>query len=335
METRRLGRSNVECPVVIFGAWAIGGWYWGGTDDDKAVEAIHRALDAGMIAIDTAPAYGRGHSETVVGRALRDRRDRALIFTKCGLRWDDDRGRFFFDMVDPDGSKHPLYRNLRPDSVRHECERSLERLGVETIDLFQCHWPDPTTPVAETMGELARLHLEGKIRAIGVSNFTPDMMREAQAALGDIPLASDQPKYNLLDRDIEKDVLPHVRHNDIGAIVYSPLEQGLLTGKVTEDRTFADGDLRADRPLFRVANRRRINAAVRDTLAAVGETHGATPTQVAIAWTVHQPGVTAAIVGARNVDQVEENAAAGGLELAPGELEAIGKRFAELELART
>jgi methylglyoxal reductase len=334
MKTRNLGASGIETPVIILGAWAFGGWYWGKANDEEAVAAIHRALDVGMTAIDTAPAYGMGHSEEVVGRALAGRRDRAIVMTKCGLRWDDDRGQFDFDMRMPDGQTHPLYRNLRPDSVRLECGRSLKRLQTDVVDLYQCHWPDPTTPIAETMGEMVKLHREGKIRAVGVSNFSPAQMDEARAALGDVPLASDQPRYNLRDRAIERDVLPYTREHGVGVIVYSPLDQGLLTGRMTEDRTFGKGDLRANRWTLSPENRRRVNAVIRESVIPIAERHGATPAQLAAAWTFHRPGVTAAIVGARSPAQVEENAAAGALELGPDETETLAAAFQNLELVR-
>lgn len=334
MRTRKLGASGIETPVVILGAWAMGGWYWGGADDAESVTAIHRALDVGMTAIDTAPAYGMGHSEEVVGAALAGRRERAIVMTKCGLRWDDDRGEFDFNMVMPNGDKHALYRNLRPDSVRLECERSLKRLRTDVIDLYQCHWPDPTTPIAETMGEMVKLHREGKIRAVGVSNFSPDQMEEVRFALGDLPLASDQPRYNLRDRAIEREVLPYAREHDIGIIVYSPLDQGLLTGKMTADRTFPKGDERAKRWTLSPENRRRVNAVIRDAVAPIAERHEATAAQVASAWTFHRPGVTAAIVGARNAAQVDENAAAARLGLGPEEIETLAAAFESLELVR-
>jgi len=334
MKTRNLGASGIETPVVILGAWAFGGWFWGKADDDTSVAAVHRALEVGMNAIDTAPAYGMGHSEEVVGKALEGRRDRAIVMTKCGMRWDDDRGEFDFDLKMPNGDTHPLYRNLRPDSVRLECERSLKRLRTDRIDLYQCHWPDPTTPIAETMGEMLKLHREGKIRAVGVSNFSPAQMDEARVALGDVPLASDQPRYNLRDRAIERDVLPYAREHDIGVIVYSPLDQGLLTGRMTEDREFQEGDLRAGRWTLSTENRRRVNAVIAETVRPIAERHRATPAQLAAAWTYHQPGVTAAIVGARDPAQVEENAAAGALELSPEELRSLAAAFEALELVK-
>jgi aryl-alcohol dehydrogenase-like predicted oxidoreductase len=284
-----------------------------------------------MVAIDTAPAYGMGRSEEVVGRALEGRRDEAIVMTKCGLRWDRTEGERFFE-TEFEGRTVTIHRNLRPDSIREECEASLSRLRTDRIDLYQCHWPDSTTPIAETMGELARLREEGKIRAIGVSNFTPEMMEEARAALGDVPLASDQPKYNLLDRGIEEDVLPFCLENDIGVIVYSPIAQGLLTGKMTADRELGEGDLRTRNPLFSTENRRRINAAL-DDLRPLAEQKGATLAQLSMAWLLHRPGVTAVIAGARNAAQARENARTAGVSLTGAEADRVARTIGELELA--
>ncbi len=287
-----------------------------------------------MNAIDTAPVYGFGRSEEVVGRALEGRRDRALVFTKCGLRWDSTEGAFDFDMVMPDGASHAIHRNLRPESVRAECEASLRRLGIETIDLLQCHWPDPGTPIPETMGAMRELHREGKIRAVGVSNFSVEQLDETIGSLGDVPLASTQPRYSLLNRVVERDVLPWCRERGVGVIVYSPIEQGLLSGKVTADRTFDEGDLRPTRKLFRPEHREAINDVVRDHLIPLAQSHGATPVQVAIAWVVHQPGMTAAIVGTRTPQQARENAAAGDLELTPDDVRRLSEAFGALEVAK-
>lgn len=334
MRTRPLGASGLQTPVVILGAWSYGGWFWGKSEDETAVRTIHRAQDLGMVAIDTAPVYGMGHSEEVVGRALKERPGKAIVMTKCGLRWDDDRGEFDFTVVMPDGTKHPLYRNLRPDSIRHECEQSLTRLGLETIDLFQCHWPDPTTPIAETMGEMVRLYREGKIKAVGVSNFTPQMMDEAVTALGDVPLASDQPKYNLLARKIESDVVPFAREKNIGLIVYSPLEMGLLTGKVTAERSFGKGDLRAGLSKFSSENRLRVNRLIKETVTPMAEERGATVAQIVGAWVIGRPGITAAIIGARTPEQVEENARVGEIELGSKEMDVLTQDFQELKFAK-
>lgn len=334
MKTTRLGRSELEVTPVIFGAWAIGGWFWGGTDEAQAKDAIRAAVDAGINAIDTAPMYGQGLSERIVGEAIQDRRDEVLIFTKVGLRWDDSRGAHFFDTHDVNGQPVHVYCNLRPDSVRHEVEASLDRLGVEVIDLIQCHWPDPTTPVEETMGALSRLVEEGKVRAVGVSNFDVELLERARKALAPLPLASDQPKYSLLSRGIERDVLPWCRRHDVGVIVYSPMERGLLTGKVGPDREFPRGDGRRHDPLYSVENRRKVNAAL-DLAREVAQAHDCTLAQLAVAWVLHRPGVTAALVGARTPEQACENAGAARVTLSDDEVRMLGRLFGELELDDT
>lgn len=332
MQTRQLGRSDLTIPVVTFGAWALGGGYWGATDDEAAAAALNLAVDLGMTAIDTAPIYGLGHSEQLIGRALAGRRDEVQLLTKVGLRWDCEDGDLFFESKQ--GAERPLkvYRNSRPESVRLEVERSLERLGTEHLDLVQVHWPDPTTPVAETMGALADLHREGKIGAIGVSNYDTTMLAEAATALGEIPLASDQPRYSLVHREIEQDVLPWALEHGVGVLVYSPLEQGLLTGKVREDRRFGEGEGRNDRPSFRPGNRAAVNAVLDEVVAPVAAELGATLAQVIIAWTVARPGVSAALVGARTPEQVRENAGAGELVLSAEAWQAIDRAFADLRL---
>lgn len=318
--------------MVVFGAWAIGGWYWGGTDDEQAIRALHAAIDLGLNAIDTAPVYGFGHSEEVVGRAIRDRRDRVVVMTKVGLRWDDGVGEPYFETVDQAGVKRSVRRHAGAASVKREVEDSLRRLGLAHVDLIQVHWPDPRTPIAETMGALLELRAQGKVRAIGVSNYTPAMMDEARAALGDVPLASDQPKYSLVARDVEREILPYCASHRIGTVVYSPLDQGLLTGRVSPERKFAADDGRSKRPTFAPVNRARVNAVLDRVVRPIAERHHATIGQVVIAWTIAQHGVTAAIVGARTPEQVRENAAAGDLVLEPSELASIRGAFEALEL---
>lgn len=327
MRRRRLGRTDLELPVVSFGAWAVGGWQWGGADDEAAVRAIRAAIDCGMDAIDTAPVYGFGHSERVVGRAIAGRRDRVLVMTKVGLRWDDTRGPLAFQTKDHHGRTLQVHKNLRPWSIAWEIDHSLRRLGIETIDLLQVHWPDPTTPIAATMGALVDLRSAGKIREIGVSNFPVEVMEEARRVLGDVPLASDQPKYNLLDRSIEKKTLPWAREQGIGILVYSPIEQGLLTGAVPADRKFPSDDGRSTRRTFAPELRARVNDALERVAKPIAQRHGATLAQVAIAWTIAQPGVTSALVGARTEAQVRENAAAGELVLEPEEIFALAGAF--------
>ncbi len=327
MRYRQLGASDLEVPVIIFGAWAVGGWAWGGSDDKQAVDTIRAAIDHGITAVDTAPVYGFGRSEHVVGRALKGRREHVILMTKCGIRWDDANGTFHYSTEDAEqGRPIDMYRNLKADSIIRECEDSLRRLDTDRIDLYQCHWPDKSTPAEETMSALLKLREQGKIRHIGVSNFTVDMIIRFRA-LGEI--VSDQPKYNLLERRIETNILPYAAKNKLGVVAYSPLAQGLLTGKVTMDRTFPAGDFRRDKPWFKPVNRRR----VLDALAAVrsvAETHGITPANLAAAWTVHQPGMTAAIVGARSPEQAAENARAGEVSLSRDELDTINNAFAGL-----
>lgn len=327
-----LGRTGIRIPRVVFGAWAIGGWGWGGADDAASIRAIHASIDAGANAFDTAPVYGFGRSEDVLGRAIRGRRGEVLVFTKLGLRWDDEHGEVAFETVDDTGARRVVRRNARPESVRVEVERSLARLGVETIDLIQVHWPDTRTPVAETMAALLSLRDAGKVRAIGVSNFDVPLLESAQAALGAVPLASTQPKYSLVARDVEADVLPHCARAGIGVIVYSPLEQGLLTGRVASDRSFAPSDGRSRRPTFRTTNRAQVNSALESVAAPIAREHGATVGQVAIAWTLAQPGVTAAIVGARTPEQARENAAAADVVLSREEEAALRRAFESLKL---
>lgn len=319
MQYRKLGNSDLNFPVISFGAWAAGGWMWGGPDDDNAVRAMDTAIDLGITCIDTAPAYGMGHSETLVGRAILGKRDRVTVATKCGLRWDCTDGERYFDTKDNENRPKTLYKNLRPQSIRHECEQSLRRMKIDHIDLYQCHWPDSTTPTDETMGALLDLRQQGKIRAIGVSNFTADMMRQC---LETATIASDQPPYSALVRGAETEVLPFCRENGIGVLAYSPLAQGLLTGKVSVDREFPEGDLRRTKPLFTRENRVKA-VAMLEQVKPIAEAHHATLGQVFLAWIVAQPGMTTALAGARNETQVRENAGAGDLQLADDEIAQI------------
>lgn len=333
MQVRRLGESSLEIPVVVFGAWAVGGWAWGGVDEAEAVRAMHASIEAGAHAIDTAPVYGFGLSERLVGRAIADRRDRVLLLTKLGLRWDDEQGQLWFETTDQDGVARRVHRTARPESARHEVEASLGRLGVEHIDLIQVHWPDAATPVEDTVGALLELRAKGLVREIGLSNHAPDLMERARRALGDVPLASSQPKYSLVAREIEREHLPWCRDEGVGVIAYSPLEQGLLSGKVAASRTFDTSDGRHKRATFEAANRAKVNRVVERVLRPVAEAHGATCAQVALAWVVAQPGVTAAIAGARTAAQAQENAAAGELRLTAGDLASLRKAFEALDLS--
>jgi aryl-alcohol dehydrogenase-like predicted oxidoreductase len=333
MERRRLGKSCLSITPVTLGAWSFGGWFWGGQDEAKSDRTIRASIDAGVTSIDTAPVYGFGRSEEVLGRALLGLRDQVQILTKVGLRWDLEEGSHYFDTNDVDGQARSIWRNLRPESIRHEVEQSLGRLQVDHLDLVQCHWPDPSTPIPESMGTLRDLVHEGKIGAVGVSNFSPEQMREAQAALGDVPLASDQPAYSLLDRRIEGGVLPWCREHEVGVVVYSPMARGLLTGRVTMARTFPDNDGRSQDPRYHPINRRRILDAL-DKVEPIAAAHGITLANLSVAWVLNQPGVTAALVGARDAGQAVENAKAASVHLSEEDLGCIDDVFGDLRLDR-
>jgi len=330
MEQRQLGPSDVRITPIVLGTWAVGGWMWGGTEDAAALRAIEAAIDAGVTAIDTAPIYGFGHAEELVGQVIAGKREQVQILTKFGLRWDGAKGEEFFDTKGPDGRALKVYRVAARESVIAECERSLRRLGIDVIDLYQCHWRDHTTPVEETMDALSKLLKDGKIRAGGVSNFTAE---EIDACRKVFPLASDQPQYSLLSRDIEADIVPLCREHNIGILAYSPLELGLLTGTVSAARKFPSDDLRSGSPLFSPANRRKVNDFL-DQIRPIAEAHDATLTQLVINWTIHRPGITAALVGARRPDHAKENAAAASFELSEEETARIDPLLDALKLQR-
>lgn len=310
MDTRQLGRTDLHITRIGFGSWAIGGgnweFSWGPQDDRSAIEAIERAIDLGMNWIDTAAVYGLGHSEELVGRAVRRMSRKPYIFTKCSMRWDDSR---------------QIYRTLRADSVRSECEASLRRLQVDRIDLYQIHWPNPEPEIEEGWAEMARLKAEGKVRHIGVSNFSVDQMRRLQAMA---PIASDQPKYSLVHREIEPDVLPFCLEHGIGVIAYAPMASGLLTGAMTPQRVanFPPDDWRRRSPDYQEPLLSR-HLALAALLARIGERHGRSAGEVAIAWTLRHPAVTGAIVGARSASQVDGMAGAADVRLDEDEVREI------------
>lgn len=324
MRTRPLGSSGIEASVVGFGAWAIGGWMWGGADETDAIRAIHAALEAGINLIDTAPIYGFGHSEEVVGKALSDRRDRAVIATKCGMVTNTMLGAPKFRSTGL-GSSPTGHIDVRiynhPDSIRAEVEWSLKRLQTDHIDLYQTHWQDPTTPIDDTMDALLTLKQAGKIRAIGVCNATVDQM---QAYAGRGQLDSDQERYSMIDRKLEADQLPYCRGHHVAVLAYSPLAMGMLTGKIGPEREFGDGDIRGKQPRFSRDNRQRV-ADMLGELEPIAARHRLTLTQLVIAWTAEQNGVTHVLCGARTPEQVQENAAAGNAELPASELQAVSE----------
>ncbi|MCC8165698.1 MAG: aldo/keto reductase [Planctomycetes bacterium] len=335
MQTRPLGQSGIEASVVALGTWAIGGWMWGGSTERESIATIHAAIDNGMTFIDTAPVYGMGRSEEIVGAALRGSyRQKAILASKCSLVWDGtgEDGYYHFSADDQDkvddgtpDPKYKIYRNGRPAHIRKGVEDSLRRLRTDVIALMQTHWQDPTTPIADTMHELLKLKKEGKIRAIGCSNATPKQMAE-YLAVG--PLDVDQEKFSMLDRDRTGDNLPFCKENNVAFLAYSPLGQGLLTGAVGPDRQFQPGDARNRLPRFSQENRRKV-AGFLDAIRPIAEDYSLTLAQLVTAWTVAQPGCTHALLGARSVKQVLENVKGGAVTIDPRALEIIDKAIAE------
>ena len=321
MQTRTLGNSDLNITRVGYGAWAVGGsgWQfgWGSQNDNDSIAAIHRSLELGVNWIDTAAVYGLGHSEEVVARALKSwSGPRPYIFTKCGLRWDDK-------------GKGDVRKVLSRDSIRREIEDSLRRLSIDVIDLYQIHWPpDPDSPALEegwsTMADLKR---EGKVRWIGVSNFNVAQLKRAQAIA---PVTSLQPPYSMVHREIEDTILPYCLREGIGVIVYSPMASGLLTGAMTRDRAakLPKDDWRKNHPDFTEPNLSR-NLALVDRLREIAGRHNRSIGEVAIAWTLHHPAVTGAIVGARNAKQAEGVMRAGDLRLSNEEVNEIESFFAQ------
>ncbi|MCM8820644.1 MAG: aldo/keto reductase [Candidatus Omnitrophica bacterium] len=313
MRYREIGKSGIDASVVGFGGWAIGGWMWGGAEEKEAIDAIKAALDNGINLIDTAPVYGFGRSEEIVGKAIKGIRGKVVLATKCGLVWDKEVGAFHFfsdnRVIRKDSGEIKVFKYLAPSSIRKEIEESLRRLGTDYIDLYQTHWQDPTTPIEDTMKELLKLKQEGKIRAIGVSNATTSQMDEYRR-VGEID--SDQESYSMLDRKKELDNLPYCQKNKITFLAYSPLARGLLTGKVTPHKKFSDGDHRKDHSLFTGENRAKVQKMFSE-LKPFTEKYNITFAQLAIGWVLHQNGCTHALAGARNPEQVQENAKAGDI----------------------
>jgi aryl-alcohol dehydrogenase-like predicted oxidoreductase len=329
MEFRQLGQTDIKLSAITFGAWAIGGWMWGGSVKKDALEAIKASYDAGITTIDTAPVYGQGYSEELVGEAIRDiPRDKVQILTKFGMRWDDNRGDFAFKSEDNNGNPIEVYRYSGKESVIHECEASLKRLGTDYIDLLQIHWADPTTPIAETMEALNQLLLDGKIRAAGVCNYTKAQMEEAEKTIN---LASNQVPYSMVERTIEAELVPYCLQNQKSIIAYSPLQRGILTGKIKPGHQFAAGDHRPTTKFYKPENIERINHLL-ETLEPLALEKGATLSQLVIRWTIDQPGITVALVGARDAAQAVQNAEAVNLKLTEEELALIDKRIGKLEL---
>ena len=315
MQTKKLGNSDLNITSIGVGAWAIGGggWAfgWGPQDDNESVEGIRAAIDAGMNWIDTAAVYGLGHSEEVVARALNGISKKPYVFTKCERTWDADR---------------QIIKCLKGESVKLECEDSLRRLKLDVIDLYQIHWPEPDEDIEEGWTAMAELQREGKVRWIGVSNFNVAQMKRAQSIA---PITSLQPPYSMLVRGIEEEILPYAGANNIGVISYSPMRNGLLMGTITRERiaAFPDDDFRRNLTDFKEPKLTQ-NLALAEELRAIGAPHGRSPGEVAIAWVLRRPEVTAAIVGVRGPKQVPGVIGAMDFRLTDGEIARIEKGLA-------
>jgi aryl-alcohol dehydrogenase-like predicted oxidoreductase len=317
MQTRKLGDTDLELTTVGLGTWAMGGpWQfgWGPQDDNDALAAIEAALDRGINWIDTAPIYGLGQSEELIGRALRESRHKPFIATKCGLRWNDKREKVAC---------------LDPQSIRKECHESLTRLGIAVIDLYQMHWPDPIGGIEKAWEEMVRLKEEGLVRHIGVCNYNVEQLERIRRIH---PVASLQPPYSMLHREVEEELLPYCAKHGLGVLAYSPIQRGLLTGKFSHERlaALAPDDHRRRSPDFQEPHFSATLALV-GQLKKIAERNGRTCAELAIAWILRRKEVTAAIVGARRPGQVEETAAGGDWRLSKKDIDEIEKLLAERE----
>ncbi len=310
VERVKFGNTDLSVSRFVLGTWVTGGWAWGGSDEKEALLAILKSLELGTNFIDTAPVYGFGKSEEIVGRAIRQwGRDKVVIATKCGLEWDE---------------RFRIQRNASPERIMEEAGDSLRRLGVDVIDLYQVHWPDPRVPFEDSLGAMLKLQEQGKIRYFGLSNFSRDQLEEC---LKITRISSLQPPYNIFEREAEKEILPFCKEHGIATLAYGGLCRGLLTGKFTGNETFPKGDLRRQDPKFK-PDRFKKYAAAANEIKALAASCGRTPSQFALQWAVQQPGVTCVLSGARTVRQAEDNAAANGFAISARDLEKVDEILA-------
>lgn len=327
MEYRKLGNTELELSVITYGAFAIGGNMWGGNEKKDSIDAVHASLDHGVTTLDTAPFYGMGLSEELIGEAIKGKdRSKIQLLTKFGLVWDGSnkgKGEHFFD-AEENGKKYPVYKLTSKANIIKELEESLKRLGTDYIDLLQLHWPDATTPISETMEAMEMLIQQGKIRAAGVCNYSIDQMTEAEKT---IQLASDQVSYSMLNRSIEADLVPYALEKNLGIIAYSPMERGLLTGKY-----FKDGKLKADdhrNGYFGQFNLDKVKTFL-ENISPVADSKNVTLSQLVLRWTTLQQGISIVLAGARNTEQAIANAGAMSFELTTAELTTIGNELAKI-----
>lgn len=327
MEYRKLGNTSLELSAVTYGAFAIGGNMWGGNEQKDSIASVKASIDHGVTTLDTAPFYGFGLSEQMIGEAIKGYdRSKIQLLSKFGLVWDGSnqgKGEFFFDAEEA-GKKIPVYKYASRANVIKEVEESLQRLRTDYIDLLQIHWPDSTTPIAETMEALELLIQQGKIRAAGVSNYTVPQVAEAQRSIN---IASNQVGYSMLNRGIEKDLVPYAREHNLGIIVYSPMERGLLTGKYFEESQLKDNDHRNG--YFQQFDLAKVKAFL-DTIRPVAAAKNATLSQLVLRWTSLQPAITVVLAGARNAAQAVANAQAMEIDLTADELQFINTALAKI-----
>ncbi|MBO9676216.1 MAG: aldo/keto reductase [Sphingobacteriaceae bacterium] len=320
MEYRKIGNSDLALSVITFGAWAAGGWMWGSTDRNDAINAIKAGYDLGVTSIDTAPIYGQGDSEEIVGDAIKGiSRDKLQLVTKFGMRWDLAKGDFGFKSKNNEGKEIDIYKYAGKESVIYECEQSLKRLGTDYIDLYQIHWPDTTTPISETFEAVSRLIEQGKVRYAGVCNYDVSQLKEADQTL---EIISNQIPFSMVNRGVEEEIVPYCIEKNKSVLAYSPMERGLLTGKMTTDYKFEEGDHRQGNKFFSPESIEKTNAFLAKIKPLANEKN-ATLSQLVLRWTVERPGITIALAGARNEKQALQNAAAINVKLSAEEIQLI------------
>jgi len=320
MEYRKIGNSDLALSVITFGAWAAGGWMWGSTDRNDAINAIKASYDLGVTSIDTAPIYGQGDSEEIVGDAIKGiSRDKLQLVTKFGMRWDLAKGDFGFKSKNNDGKEIDIYKYAGKESVIYECEQSLKRLGTDYIDLYQIHWPDLTTPISETFEAVSRLIEQGKVRYAGVCNYDVAQLKEVGQTL---QIISNQIPFSMVNRGVEAETVPYCIENNKSVLAYSPMERGLLTGKMTADYQFEEGDHRQGNKFFSPESIEKTNAFLAK-IKPLADEKNATLSQLVLRWTVERPGITIALVGARNEKQAVQNAGAINVKLNAEEIQFI------------
>ncbi len=315
---------------LVFGAWAVGGWMWGGSNKKDAIEAIHASIENGITTIDTAPVYGFGDSESIVGEAIKPYKNKVQILTKYGLVWDKNKGTHYFDTKKNDGTPVSIYKYAGKQSVIDECEKSLKRLGVDKIDLYQIHWSDITSDQEETMEAIDKLKEQGKIIAGGVCNYGVPLLKEA---CQHTTIYSNQVPYSMLERSIEEKVVPYCIKEGIHILAYSPLQRGLLTGKIKPDHHFNEGDHRQNNIFFTKDNINKVNHFL-STIAPIAEHHKVTLAQLVLQWTLCQPGISNVLAGARNAKQAQENAGSLTVKLSNEEIQKINRNLNSIQLER-